>query len=213
IVSGDFYWLAKKDESVIIAIADCTGHGVPGAFMTMLGLTILNDIIKQDIELKANIILEKLRTHVVQALNQPGKEYDSFDGMDIALCMIDMKNMELQYAGANNPLLLVRDKNMQVIKADKMPIGIETKTILPYTNNCMDIKIGDILYMFSDGFRDQFGGSKRKKFTGNRFHDLLLDIHENEMDEQKEILDKTLSDWMHGGEQIDDILVMGIKID
>ncbi len=213
IVSGDFYWLAKKDEFVIIAIADCTGHGVPGAFMTMLGLTILNDIIKQDIELKANIILEKLRTHVVQALNQPGKEYDSFDGMDIALCMIDMKNMELQYAGANNPLLLVRDKNMQVIKADKMPIGIETKTLLPYKNNYIDIKKGDVIYMFSDGFRDQFGGPEDKKFMIDRFYKLLLSIHENEMNEQKEILDKTLLDWMHGVEQIDDILIMGMKID
>ncbi len=213
IVSGDFYWLAKKDEYVIIAIADCTGHGVPGAFMTMLGLTILNDIIKQDIELKANIVLEKLRALVVQALNQPGKEYDSYDGMDIALCMIDTKNMKLQYAGANNPLLLVKDKKMQIIKADKMPIGIETETLLPYTNNYIDIKKGDVLYMFSDGFRDQFGGPENRKFMIDRFYKLLLKIHENEMNEQKEILDKTLSDWMHGGEQIDDILIMGIKID
>ena len=213
IVSGDFYWLTKKNDIKIIAIADCTGHGVPGAFMTMLGLTFLNEIIRQDIELKANIILEKLRTHVVRALNQPGKEYNSLDGMDIALCMIDMKNMKLQYAGANNPLFIIRDKKLQIINADKMPIGIETEKILPFTNNYLDIKKGDVLYMFSDGFSDQFGGSKDKKFMINRFNKLLLNIHENEMNEQKKILDKTLSDWMQNNDQIDDMLVMGIKID
>ena len=213
IVSGDFYWLTEKNGIKIIAIGDCTGHGVSGAFMTMLGITFLNEIVSQDMVLNPNIILEKLRTHVVQALNQPGKEYNSLDGMDIALCIIDMKNMKLQYAGANNPLLLVRDKNMQIITADKMPIGIETETLLPFTNNCMDIKIGDVLYMFTDGFRDQFGGPENKKFMINRFYKLLFNIYENEMNEQKEILDKTLFDWMNGDEQIDDILVMGVKID
>ena len=213
IVSGDFYWLAKKEEIKIIAVADCTGHGVPGAFMTMLGISFLNEIVTQDMELNPNIILEKLRTKVVKALNQPGKEEKSLDGMDIALCMIDTQNMKLQYAGVNIPLFLIRDKKLQIINADAMLIGIQTNTLLRYKNNCLDIKKGDILYMSSDGFRDQFGGPKKKKFTRSRFHDLLLDIHENEMNEQKEILDKTLSDWMHGYEQIDDILVMGIKID
>ncbi len=213
IVSGDFYWLAKKDGITIIAIADCTGHGVPGAFMTMLGISFLNEIIGQDIELNPDIILEKLRAKVVKALNQPGKEEKSFDGMDIALCMIDTQNMKLQYAGVNIPLFLIRDKKLQIINADTMLIGIQTDMLLRYKNNCLDIKKGDILYMSSDGFKDQFGGPQKKKFTRTRFHDLLLDIHENEMDKQKEIIDKTLNDWMHGYEQIDDILVMGIKIE
>lgn len=213
IVSGDFYWLTEKNGIIIIAVADCTGHGVPGAFMTMLGLAFLNEIIGQNIELSPNIILEKLRTKVVQTLNQPDTEYDSHDGMDIALCMIDTQNMKLQYAGVNIPLFLMRDKKLQIIKANRIPIGIQTEPMLPYTNNYIDIKNGDVLYISSDGFSDQFGGPKNKKFMSDRFHNLLLDIHENEMDEQKKILDKTLSDWMHGNEQIDDILVMGIKIE
>ncbi len=213
IVSGDFYWLTEKNGIKIIAIGDCTGHGVPGAFMAMLGISFLNEIITQDMELNPNIILEKLRTKVVKALNQPGKEEKSLDGMDIALCMIDTQNMKLQYAGVNIPLFLIRDKKLQIITADRMLIGIQTNMLLPYKNNCLDIKKGDVLYMSSDGFRDQFGGSKRKKFMSDRFRDLLMDIHENEMDKQKEMLHKALSDWMQGNEQIDDILVMGIKIE
>jgi phosphoserine phosphatase RsbU/P len=212
IVSGDFYWVTEKNGIKIIAVGDCTGHGVPGALMTMLGMSFLNEIISQNIELKPNIILDKLRTKIVQALNQPGKEEISRDGMDIALCMIDMKNMKLQFAGAINPLILIRNKDLQIIKADRMSVGMENREEVSFSDNNLDINIGDVLYMSTDGFQDQFGGSNRKKFTSTRLHELLLDIHKNEMDKQKEILDKTLTDWMNGDVQIDDILVLGIKI-
>lgn len=212
IVSGDFYWITKINHITIVAVGDCTGHGVPGALMTMLGISFLNEIVVKDMELNPSIILNKLRTKIAKALNQPGKEERSMDGMDIALCMIDMKNMKLQYAGAINPLILIRNKNMQIFKADRLSVGIDNKEEVLFTDNKLDINIGDVIYMSTDGFLDQFGGSNRKKYTSTRFQDLLLNIHENDMDKQKGMIDKTLSDWKQDNPQIDDILVFGMRI-
>ncbi len=210
IVSGDFYWLARKENRVIVAVADCTGHGVPGAFMSMLGVAFLNEIINQNDNLNANDILNKLRENVIKSLHQTGKAGEATDGMDIALCIIS--NNKLQYAGANNPLYFIRDKNLTEIKADKMPISIHINDNVSFTNHELDIKEGDMIYLFTDGYVDQFGGEKGKKFKFNQFKKLLLDICDKHPEEQKNILDKTLIAWQGKFKQIDDILIMGIKI-
>ncbi|MCK4677653.1 MAG: SpoIIE family protein phosphatase [Bacteroidales bacterium] len=219
IVSGDFYWLTQKREKIIIVVADCTGHGVPGAFMSMLGNALLNDIVNNIKTLQANIILNELRDQVMVSLRQTGKVDEAKDGMDIALCILDKENMALQYAGGFNPLYLIRNEKLTEIKADKMPIGISSKAGKSFTNNELTLQKDDTLYMSSDGYIDQFGGPKGKKFISTRFKQLLLDIQDKIMFEQKEILEQTLKEWMgitglheEKHEQIDDIIVMGIKI-
>lgn len=219
IVSGDFYWLTQKREKIIIVVADCTGHGVPGAFMSMLGSALLNDIVNNIEILEAGLILDELRDQVMESLRQTGQIDEAKDGMDIALCILDKKNKTLQYAGGYNPLYLIRKNELIEIKADKMPIGISSKAGESFTNHELNLQKGDAFYMFSDGYIDQFGGPKGKKFMTSRFKQLLLDIQNKIMFEQKEILEQTLDDWMgntdlHGEnyEQIDDIIVMGIKI-
>lgn len=212
IVSGDYYWMTLKDSKTIVAAADCTGHGVPGAFMSMLGISFMNEIVNRSDTTQANEILNELRTHVVESLGQTGQEGEQQDGMDLALCVIDMKAKKVQYSGAYNPLYLIRNKEMIEYKPDKMPIGIHRDKKEPFSNNLFDVEIGDALYMFSDGYVDQFGGPKQKKFMSKNFKDLLLEIHEKPMEEQKEILNTTIEDWMGKVEQIDDILVMGMRI-
>jgi len=212
IVSGDFWWLGEKDGLVIVAAADCTGHGVPGAFMSMLGISFLNEIINQQKETQSHEILNQLRTKVKTTLGQTGKEGEAKDGMDIALMVIDFNQMTLQFSGAYNPLYLVRNGEVEVIKADKNPIGIYIKEKETFTQNIVPVQTGDTLYIFSDGYIDQFGGPHQMKFTSNRFRDLLLTIQDKPMAEQKEILNTTIDEWRAGYEQIDDILVLGIKI-
>ncbi len=212
IVSGDYYWMNQKGEKTIIVAADCTGHGVPGAFMSMLGITFLNEIVNKDKLTSPDEILNKLRENVVDALHQTGQEGEAKDGMDIALSVIDMKQMQLEFAGAYNPLYLIRDDEIRVFKADKMPIGIHREKEASFTKHTIPIRKDDRLYMFSDGFVDQFGGSKGKKFMSKRFKEVILSIYKQPMKKQKEFLDKTLDDWRGNIEQIDDILVMGMHI-
>ena len=190
---GDYYWMTLKDEMTVVAAADCTGHGVPGAFMSMLGISFMNEIVNKEATTQANEILNQLRSHVISSLGQTGEEGEAQDGMDLALCVIDTAGMKIQYSGAYNPLYLIRNEKLVEFKPDKMPIG-------------------DALYMFSDGYVDQFGGMKQKKFMTKNFKELLIRIHKKSMEEQKEILDNTILDWMGGVEQIDDILVMGLRI-
>ena len=222
IVSGDFYWMKQINKYTVITAADCTGHGVPGAFMSMLGMALLNEIVRDKSVTHANQVLNKLRAEIKLALRQTGKEGEAKDGMDIALCVIDKENMILQYAGAYNPLYLFRkiSDKLELIetKADKMPIGIHMKE-KPFTNHEIDIKENDIIYIFSDGFIDQFGGcddEKTKiggvKFKSKRFKKLLEDINDKKMSDQKEILNTTIEKWKGNNDQIDDILVIGIKI-
>ncbi len=212
IVSGDFYWITKSNGKIITVAADCTGHGVPGAFMSMLGIAFLNEIVSKQLDLHANDILNQLRVQVIKSLRQTGKEGESKDGMDIALCLIDLENMQLEFAGANNSLFLIRDEKLEVFKPDKMPIGIHQRASEPFTLHQMNLKRGDLLYTFSDGFVDQFGGPKGKKFMITRFKELLHQIHQKDMEEQKEILINTFIDWKGNAAQIDDVLVMGVKI-
>jgi ligand-binding sensor domain-containing protein/serine phosphatase RsbU (regulator of sigma subunit) len=212
IVSGDFYWFSKKGNKIIAVAADCTGHGVPGAFMSMLGVSLLNEIITTNETLTAGEILNQLREYIKYTLSQTGKKDEAKDGMDMALCIIDYANHEAQFAGAYNPLWLVTKDEMVVYKGDKMPIGIHIANEYNFANNIISINDGDVLYMFSDGYADQFGGPEFKKFKSGSFRDLLLQIHKKPMEEQKEILDRTIEEWRGDGPQIDDIMVMGIRV-
>ncbi len=237
IVSGDFYWFKKLEyinkTIYVIAAADCTGHGVPGAFVSMLGMSFLNEI-SQNIQVHdtknlAAHILEKLRQKVKTALHQSGKKGESKDGMDIALCVIDTETNSLQYSGAHNPLYLIREKggekinfdktkiqeidNFELIqiKADPMPIGIHLRE-RDFTNRQIKLFNNDKLYIFSDGFIDQTGGEKGKKFMSKNFKNLLLEVHNKPMNVQKSLLEQKLEHWKQKDEQVDDILVIGFRI-
>ncbi len=212
IVSGDFYWMTKKDNSLVVIAADCTGHGVPGAFMSMLGVSFLNEIVNRHDVDSAGEILTQLRADVKKTLGQEGKEGEAKDGMDIALCIVDLENMKMQYAGAYNPMYLYRNNELLETKADRMPIGIYVKEKESFTNNEIELQKGDVFYIFSDGFQDQFGGEDGQKFKTKNFKQLLLDIHQKPMAEQREILDTTIDKWRGEWEQVDDIIVMGIKV-
>ncbi|MCD4794017.1 MAG: tetratricopeptide repeat protein [Bacteroidales bacterium] len=218
IVSGDFYWIKRIGFNVVIAIADCTGHGVPGAFMSMLGISSLNEVITKTRFDNAGRILDRLRNKVKKSLGQTGKELEQKDGMDMVLIIIDTENMKLQYAGANNPLMRISDGTVDLIKADRMPIGIHHNEP-NFHNHIIDIKKGDLFYAYSDGFQDQFGGEKGRKYMSKRFRNMLFEIHEKPMSEQEEILKTTLSKWQsykdkagNTFEQVDDILIVGVKI-
>jgi len=212
IVSGDFYWMMQKGGKIIIAAADCTGHGVPGAFMSIMGISFLNEIANnKDVQTAAEA-LNQLRTNVITSLNQEGAETDTKDGMDISLCVYDFDNMMMQFAGAYNPLYMIRDGELSIIKADRMPIGIHDRDGSPFTNMEFSMHPGDIYYILSDGYIDQFGGPKGKKFMTKRFKQLILDIHHKPMEEQREILWNTILDWRGDIEQIDDIIIIGIKV-
>ncbi len=212
IVSGDFYWMTETANDVIVAVADCTGHGVPGAFMSMLGVSLLNEIINVNRDHTANKILETLRKNIKQTLSQRGKKDETRDGMDIALCIINFNERKVQFSGAYNSLLLVRNSEHTIFKGDKMPIGIHVGKEKPFTNYNFKIFKGDMIYLYTDGYADQFGGPEEKKFKSVSFRQLLLDIHNKPLEEQQQILDKTFEDWRGNLNQIDDILVMGIRV-
>ena len=211
IVSGDYYWLAQKKDKVIVAVADCTGHGIPGAFMSILGLAYLNEILNQTAALRANEILNQLRGQIIKSLHQTGKVDEARDGMEIALCVIDFNKQKLQYSGAFRPLYLIRDNELLEFKGDSMPIGIYHSEELSFNNEELNFMDNDIIYMFSDGYVDQLGGSDRKTFKSRKFKQLLIDIHQKPLQEQKGILETEYEQWKQNIEQIDDILVMGIR--
>lgn len=213
IVSGDFYWFSEKQDRSIIAAADCTGHGVPGALMSMIGSSLLNEIVNEkEITSPAEILLA-LKHGVIKALNKhPSVNGQTKDGMDIALCSIDKKNNIIHYAGANNPLWLVRDGEIIDYRADRQPIGIYgDNQDTPYTNHAVQVQKGDTAYIFSDGYADQFGGPNGKKFKYSQFKKLLIQIQGMNMQEQRDILNTTIESWMGEEEQIDDILIVGMR--
>ena len=214
IVSGDFYWAAQGEPFIYFAVADCTGHGVPGAFLSMLGVSSLNEIIKSMENCSAAVALDQLAYRVRESLHQTAEaeEDSSVDGMDIALCSLNPDAGILQFAGANNHLYMVRDGEMKVIKADKQDIASKYVNPRPFTNHFVDVQKDDVIYLFSDGFPDQFGGPNRKKYKYGKFRDFLLDIHQEPMSVQKALLADELDQWMGDHEQIDDVLVMGIRI-
>ncbi len=212
IVSGDFYWFYRYENYLVVAAADCTGHGVPGAFMSMLGMSLLNEIMNKDRIFEAHRILNKLRDYIKLMLGQTGKTDEAKDGMDMALVVIDLEKRIMQYAGAYNPLILIRDGKLIEYKGDKMPIGIQVNEKESFTNHVIEIREDDRFYIFSDGYADQFGGPDGAKFKTRPFKNLLLKIHQLPMDEQKRILEQTLLDWKGDEPQIDDILVIGIRL-
>jgi len=216
IVSGDFYLVKKVNHYTIIVAADCTGHGVPGAFMSILGISYLDEIVQRREITKPNQVLNELRKQLIHSLRQYGAEDESKDGIDLALCVIDTKKNQMQYSGAYNPLYIVKEVNgvpeLNEIKADRMPVGIHYGKEKDFTNHEIQIEMGDTFYIFSDGFADQIGGKENRKFLSRNFKKLLLEIYTLPIDEQKEVLCKTINEWMDGKDQLDDILIMGIKM-
>jgi serine phosphatase RsbU (regulator of sigma subunit) len=238
IVSGDFYWMTKKGERLYIVAADCTGHGVPGAFMSLLGMSFLDEIIDKDIAPGADLILKELRHHVTESLKQIGDDNEAKDGMDLALLVIDFNKSKVEFSGAYNPCYRVRrltaeeekryleDKVdivdgtmsngkylLETIVASKMPIGISLRMDDDFALHESPLVSGVSYYLFSDGYIDQFGGPRGRKLMKKSFKRLILEIQDWPMEKQKEILDNRLKEWMGNIPQIDDILVMGIRID
>ncbi len=227
IVSGDFYWTTKVKGKVIVAAADCTGHGVPGGFMSMLGISFLNDIINKEYITHTGDILKQLRRDVINALQQKGESDEQGDGMEIGLFTIDFKNMILQFSGAHHSLYVIRpsksdpidgavalplkDQILYEIKGDIMPISLFRK-MDDFKTIEFQLNKGDKLYMFSDGFIDQFGGLQGKRFMSKAFKELLLTVSENPMADQKCMLEDTFASWKKDTEQIDDVMVLGIQI-
>ncbi len=208
IVSGDFYWYNHHNGKSFIAAVDCTGHGVPGAFMSMIGNTLLNKSVGEEDSVRPALILDEMKKEVIHSLQQGSN--DSKDGMDIALCMVDHKNGILQYAGAFNPLYLVRNDELIIYKPNKMPVGIYPKmNEVTFVNHLIEIQKGDVFYIFSDGYADQFGGEDNRKFSSLRFRELLLSIHRLPMNEQRDALGLALDNWKRQFKQLDDILVIG----
>jgi serine phosphatase RsbU (regulator of sigma subunit) len=214
IVSGDFYLVGEKDDQIICTVADCTGHGIPGAFMSLLGFNMLENIIEKKEDYRPSIILNELNQKMVSTMSHdPNNNTSVKHGMDASVITIDRKSMQLQFAGAHNPLYQVRDNALIEIKADKMSIGSykEGKQI-EFSNHTLPIQKGDVFYLFSDGFPDQIGGPNRKKFYYPPFKELLISIHKMAMNEQKHFLDQVITSWRGERDQTDDILVVGIKI-
>lgn len=211
IVSGDFYWVSKVGDKTIYTAADCTGHGVPGGFMSMLGIAFLNEIVNKDNITSPDQILNHLREKVIHALQQHGISGEARDGMDIAIVTIDSREARLEYAGAYNPLIMIRNGEITETSGEKMPIGIYEK-MHPFTKHEIIINKGDMFYMFSDGYEDQFGGADGKKFKAKRLKNLLLEIHGKSMLTQKEILEETFDEWKGDLPQVDDVVVVGLSI-
>ncbi len=213
IVSGDFYWMNGIDGLCMIAAVDCTGHGVPGAFMSIVGFNQMNYAVSVKKARSAASIMDELNAGVISTLNENVSDSSIKDGMDMALCIFDFKRMNLEFAGANNPILLIRDGEVTMYKGDRFPIGVyEGSVPKPFSNNEIDIRTGDCVYMFSDGYPDQFGGPDNKKFMLRKFQELLRDVHSMPMNKQKEILAQRLTEWRGDNEQVDDILVIGIRV-
>lgn len=211
IVSGDFYWIHPSENDIRIVAADCTGHGVSGALMSMLGVALLNEIVGSNHNIRASQILDNLREQIKKVLNQPGRAMDLRYGMDISLCSLNTKDKIMQFAGAYNSLYLIRDKQFIEYKADRMPIGLYPKE-KPFTNYQIKIEPNDVFYICSDGFEDQQGTENKGKFLKKNLKKLLLDIHLESMAKQKEIIENTFNTWKGNEEQTDDILIIGMKI-
>jgi sigma-B regulation protein RsbU (phosphoserine phosphatase) len=213
IVSGDFYWVNEADGHFMISAVDCTGHGVPGAFMSIVGFNQLNYAVNVKKARRAGSILDELNSGVISTLNEGKSDNSIKDGMDMALCVFDFAAKNVEFAGANNPLILIRDNKLIKFKGDRFPIGaFEGDSPQPFKNSEIDLMEGDCFYLASDGYSDQFGGPDNKKFMQRRFEDFLLEINSEPMDVQKELLHKKLYEWMGVNDQVDDVLVIGIRI-
>jgi len=212
IVSGDFYWAyLSNDNKAILGVVDCTGHGVPGAFMSMIGMGLLNEIVMEHKLHHPNQILDSLRNGVITSLKQRSGE-DTNDGMDISLSVWDKENNILEYSGANNPIYIVRDGKLKEIKGDKQPIGYFLGRQKPFSLKTEQLQKNDMVYLFTDGFADQFGGKNNKKYKYLQFKKLLTNMAPMEVAEQKQIIEKEFTDWKGNYEQLDDICVLAFRV-
>jgi len=238
VVSGDFYWATKVGQWIIVTVVDCTGHGVPGAFMSMLGISFLHEIVRKEEVVNAAMVLNELRKAVIEALKQTGKQNEQKDGMDMSLVAINLEKRKCMWAGANNPLYIIRRNGsafeneqslderkhrffnydsckLYEIKADKMPVAIHT-IMDNYTNHEIDLMEGDRLYLFTDGYADQFGGTEYRKFMAKSFKELIAKTSSMPILQQGKQMEKAFNEWITiGGEvvdQIDDVTVMGIEV-
>ncbi|MCU0460538.1 MAG: SpoIIE family protein phosphatase [Bacteroidales bacterium] len=212
IVSGDFYWIGMDDKAIFFTVSDCTGHGVPGAFMSTMGISTLNEIIANNRDLQANTVLNLLREKTMHALHQTGKEGEAADGMDIAFCILNKNRRTLQFSGAFNPLIIFQGGEFKEYRADRMPIGIHYGDEKSFTNYVIPVTRGDTLYIFSDGFTDQFGGPDGVKYKMANFRNLLKEIYYRPMIEQRNILESEFQKWRGNMDQVDDITIIGIRI-
>ena len=230
ILSGDFYWVRRREGYQVVLVADCTGHGVPGAMMSMLGVTLLNEQIRTLWVREPSEMLGHLRSKVKDILLQESSDADQKEGMDMSLILINPEENILKFAGANRPLLLIREKSskkegklepylvtetrdhaLYMLRGDRQPIGVYWDE-KPFTDHRIRLRDGDCLYMFTDGFVDQYGGTHRKKFKMRNFQNLLLSVQGEAMSIQKELLQEAFETWMGANEQIDDVTVLGIRI-
>ena len=213
IVSGDFYWIDKKKEWCYFAAVDCTGHGVPGAFMSIVGYNLLKDILKNTDSTQPSIIMDKMNDGVANTLHTnttSGKQ--TKDGMDMTLCALNYDTLELQFSGAFNPLYIIRGNELIQYKADKFPVGMFIGEKQNFTNHTIQLQKGDHIYIFSDGYADQFGGPRGKKFMAGNFRQLLSDVSKLPIERQKTMLNQTIEEWRGNLEQVDDILIIGVKV-
>jgi serine phosphatase RsbU (regulator of sigma subunit) len=209
VVAGDFYWMEQKEDKILFAAADCTGHGVPGAMVSVICNNGLNRSVREYGLIDPGKILDKTRDVVISEFEKSEEEVK--DGMDISLCALDFKNQTLCWAGANNPLWIIRNSEIVETKSDKQPIGVVDNP-QPFTTHKIELQKGDVIYVFTDGFQDQFGGERGKKFKSANFKKLLLSIYSEPMGKQHEILDKTFEDWKGSLEQLDDVCVIGVRL-
>jgi len=212
LVSGDFYWTATTGNLTAIAAVDCTGHGVPGAFMSMMGISFLNELFSGHLDKSAGSLLSELRKHVKEALHQTNGRDDTKDGMDIALVIVNRNERALQFAGAYSPMVLIQNQHEVFVKGDRMPIGVHYNEKALFSTHQLSYNPGDMLYLFSDGYADQFGGTYGRKFRMTPFRELLKTLALLPVHTQKQILTQELNKWQGDMEQIDDILVMGVRL-
>ena len=212
VVSGDFYWIYKdQEENIFFTVADCTGHGVPGAFMSMIGTSLLNEIIIEKGIKETDKILIEMRAQIIRSLSQEDEGAQK-DGMDISLCKLNMKKKTVEFSGAHNSLIHVRGEELKTYRRDHQPVGLLLGEKKPFTKHKVKLKKDDMLYIYSDGYQDQFGGAKGKKYMAAKFKKQLLKMSNKSEDQQLAILDQEFSSWKNDYEQIDDVCVMGVRI-
>ncbi len=209
IVGGDFYWTSERGEHTILSVGDCTGHGIPGALITMLGISALNDIVKSQKETHPNVILKKLRGQIVGELNE-SDNLNHYDGMDIAICSVNPNSQSFMFAGANSSILVVRQNEMIEIKGNNMPVGPFWDDT-DFTVREIGYQPGDMIYLFTDGYKNQFGQRIDKKFGKQRFKELIRNIRHQNLDEQKRAMQENFNQWKGNKDQVDDVTVLGVK--
>ncbi len=211
IVSGDFYWFHNTGRKILAGVFDCTGHGIPGAFMSILGITLLNETVIREEIVEPPLILKRLREKIIEALGQKGECFEVKDGMDGAIISYDLNNKTLVYSGAFNPVFILRNNDIIELKGDKKSLAY-SENLSDFSLQKMILHPDDIIYMFTDGYKDQFGGQDMKKLGSCRFRELLIRSHKNPLETQKQLLLDALNDWKGNEEQVDDITVVGLKL-